>query len=87
MKLVPLVRQDRGPQVAVTADVDIGLSVLAGVLDQGGPEHSLEAVEVGRAVVELRALSGFRIVRMALWEPMLRALEVVTGTLKSWITP
>jgi molybdenum cofactor biosynthesis enzyme MoaA len=44
------------------------------VLDQGGPEHGLEAVEVGRAVVELSALSGFRKVRMALGEPMLRAL-------------
>ena len=49
------------------------------MLDQGGPEHSLEAVEVGRAVVELSALSRFRIVRMLLGEPVLRTLEVGSG--------
>jgi hypothetical protein len=69
--LITVIRQDRGPQVAITADVDVGLAVLAGVLDQRGPEHGLEAVEVGRAVVEFRALSGFRIVRMLVREPVL----------------
>ncbi len=39
VKFITLIRQDRGPQVAVTADVDIGLAVLAGVLDQGGPNR------------------------------------------------
>ncbi len=48
--LVTVVRQDRGPQVAVTADVDIGLAVLAGLLDERGPKHRLEAIEVVRAV-------------------------------------
>ncbi len=78
-EFLPLIRQDRGPQVAVAADVHESLAVPAGVLDQGGPEHSLEAVEVSRAVVELRALSGFRKVRMVLGEPMLRALEIGLG--------
>ncbi len=45
--LVAVVRQDGSPQVAVTSDVDICLVVPAGVLDEGGPEHCLEAVEVG----------------------------------------
>jgi hypothetical protein len=57
VKLVTVVRQDRGPQVAITADVDVGLAVLAGVLDQGGPEHGLEAVEVSGAVEEFCTLS------------------------------
>ena len=76
---ITVIRQDRGPQVAITADVDVGLAVLAGVLDQRGPEHGLEAVEVGRAVVELRALSGLRIVRMLVREPVLRTLEIGSG--------
>ncbi len=45
--LVAVVRQDRGPQVAVAAYVDLGLAVPAGVLDLGGTKHRLEAVEVG----------------------------------------
>ncbi len=40
---ITLIRQDRGPQVAITADVHEGLAVLAGVLDQRSPEHGLEA--------------------------------------------
>ncbi len=45
--LVAVVRQDGSPQVAVAADVDIGLVVPAGMLEEGGTEHRLKAVEVG----------------------------------------
>jgi hypothetical protein len=48
--LVAVVRQDGSPQVAVAADVDIGLVIPAGMLDKGGTEYRLETVEVSRAV-------------------------------------
>jgi hypothetical protein len=46
LEFVPVVRQDGSPQVAVTADVDVGLAVPARVLDQGGAELGLETIEV-----------------------------------------
>jgi hypothetical protein len=76
---VAVIRQDRGPQVAVTADVDISLAVLAGVLDERGPKHRFEAVEVGKAVEEFGALSRLRVVGMLVREPMLRTLEIGPG--------
>ncbi len=71
---VAVIRQDRGPQVVVTADVDISLAVLAGVLDERGPKQRLEAVEVSRAVEEFFALSRLRVVGMLVRKPVVRTL-------------